>query len=62
VIEKTLTTAALEQVYDLIADGIDTAGEERAPLFLAKLSLALSALVGDPDKIRTAVEASLRDL
>jgi hypothetical protein len=39
-IDKQGTTAALEKAYDLIADGIDRAGEAKAPLFLAKLSRA----------------------
>jgi hypothetical protein len=60
--DRRLSTAALEEVYDLIAGGIDRAGEANAKLFLAKLSLALANLVGDVPKITRAVEASLRDL
>jgi hypothetical protein len=62
VIEKTGTTAGLEAAYDLIAEGIDRAGEAKAPLFLAKLSLALAYLAGDTAKVTQAVEAALRDL
>ena len=61
-IEKKLTTAALEEIYDLIADGIDHAGEARAQLFLAKLCLALANLVADTAEVKQAVEAALRDL
>jgi ethanolamine utilization microcompartment shell protein EutL len=61
-IEKKLTTAAIEATYELIADGIDRAGEARAQLFLAKLCLALANLVGDPAEITQAVGAALRDL
>ena len=61
-LEKKLTTAGLENVYDLIAQGIDQAGEANARLFLAKLSLALANLSGDPAAVRQAVEAALRDL
>ncbi len=61
-IEKNLTTASLEQVYDVIADGIDRAGDAKAKLFLAKLCLALAAQVGDAAQVRQAAEAALRDL
>jgi hypothetical protein len=61
-LEKKLTTAALEEVYDRIAEGIDLAGEARAKLFLAKLCLALANLVGDSQAVTQAVHAALRDL
>ena len=61
-LEKKLTTAALEEVYDRIAEGIDLAGEEKAKLFLAKLCLALADLVGDSGAVTQAVHAALRDL
>lgn len=61
-LEKKLTTAALEEVYDRIAEGIDLAGEARARLFLGKLCLALANLVGDSQAVTQAVEAALRDL
>jgi hypothetical protein len=57
-----LTTSELEQAYDLIAAGIDTAGAEKAPLFLAKLALALAAITADMAAIREAVAAAQRDL
>jgi hypothetical protein len=62
VIDKKLTTAAIEETYDLIADAIDRAGEAKAKLFLAKLSLALANLVGDSAQVTQAVDAALRDL
>ncbi|HYH21788.1 MAG TPA: hypothetical protein VD995_24550 [Azospirillum sp.] len=61
-IAKTLTTAQLEETYDMIAEAIDTAGDGRAVLFLAKLALALGTMTGDPAKVRAAIDASLRDL
>jgi ethanolamine utilization microcompartment shell protein EutL len=61
-IDKLGTTGALEEAYDLIAEGIDRAGEAKATLFLAKLSLALAYLAGDSAKITQAVDAALRDL
>ena len=59
---KKLTTAALEDAYDLIAQGIDQAGDANARLFLAKLCLCLANLVGDGALIKQAVETALRDL
>jgi hypothetical protein len=61
-IEKKLSTAEVEAAYDLIAEGIDQAGEEKARLFLAKLSLALANLSGDIHAVRQAVDAALKDL
>lgn len=61
-IDKRLSTADLETAYDLIAAGIDRAGDEKAKLFLAKLSLALANLAGDLNEITQAVDAALRDL
>jgi hypothetical protein len=61
-IEKKLSTADLEKVYDQIADAIDRAGPDKVELFLAKLSVALANLVGDTTQVTAAVEASLRDL
>lgn len=60
--EKKLTTAELEDVYDLIAEGVDAAGPDKTPLFLAKLSLALANLLGDRQAVEQAVTVSLKDL
>jgi hypothetical protein len=60
--EQVLSSAALEATYDLIADGVDRAGEAKAQLFLAKLSLALANLVGDLGQITRAVDTALKDL
>ena len=61
-IVKKLSTAEIEAAYDLIAEGIDRAGEDKAKLFLAKLSLALANLTGDLAVVRQAVDAALKDL
>ncbi len=61
-IDKKLSNAAIEEVYDLIAAGIDQAGEAKAKLFLAKLCLALANLVGDTLEVKQSVDAALRDL
>lgn len=61
-IGKKLTNPQMEDVFDLIAEAIDAAGEGKRALFLAKLALALANMIGDPASVRQAVEASLRDL
>lgn len=61
-IEKKMSVNELEQVYDLIAEGIDKAGPDKTALFLAKLSLALANLVGDGKAVAGAVLAAGRDL
>jgi hypothetical protein len=61
-IESKLPFADHEDAYDLIAAAIDRAGNEKSALFLAKLAPALASQLDDPEKLRTAVDASLRDL
>ena len=61
-IPKNLSTAEIEAAYDLIAEGIDRAGDGKAQLFLAKLSLLLANLTGDLAAVRQAVDAALKDL
>jgi hypothetical protein len=61
-IAKKLSTAEIEAAYDLIAEGIDRAGEGKAQLFLAKLALVLANLTGDLAAVRLAVDAALKDL
>ena len=61
-IEKKMSVNELEQVYDLIAEGIDKAGPDKTALFLAKLSLALANLLGDGKAVAGAVLAAGRDL
>ena len=61
-IEKKMTVIELEQIYDLIAEGIDKAGPDKMALFLAKLSLALANLSGDGKAVAGAVLSAGRDL
>ena len=61
-IDKRMSIAEIERVYDLIADGVDRAGPDKSQLFLAKLSLALANLVGDTEAVGNAVLAAGRDL
>jgi hypothetical protein len=61
-IEQKMSITEIERVYDLIAAGIDQAGPDKTPLFLAKLSLALANLLGDSQAVANAVRAAGRDL
>jgi hypothetical protein len=61
-IEKKMSIIEIEQVYDLIAEGIDKAGPDKMTSFLAKLSLALANLVGDSKVVASAVLAAGLDL
>ncbi len=61
-IEKNMTTAQLELVYDLIANAVDEAGTDKAPLFLAKLAFGLANRLGDSAAVAEVVGAALRDL
>jgi hypothetical protein len=59
---KVLSTAELEQVYDLLAETIDATPSDKRPLMLTKLALALANMVGDPAKISVALAAAVKDL
>ena len=61
-IPKILDNAGLEHVYDAIAAAIDATPESRRVVMLAKLSLTLANLAGDPAKVTDAVAAAMRDL
>jgi len=60
--EKNLAIADLEAVYDAISDACDEAGPEKTNLFLAKLALTYSNIIGDRETCLNAIEASLKDL
>lgn len=57
-----LDIAALEDVYDTLAEAIDRAGEPCVALFLVKLALLNANALGDAALFRRHVEAALRDL
>lgn len=52
----------LEQVYDLMAQVIDEAGEENEALFLSKLAITLAHRLGDLDAVREAIGIAGRGL
>ena len=58
----TLTSDELETAYDLLAEAIETAGEDRESLFLAKLCLTLCHQIGDLKAIQDAIDIASQDL
>lgn len=57
-----LDIVGLETVYDTLAAAIDTAGPERAELFLVKLALLNANALGDSAQFARHVEQALQDL
>ena len=53
--KQTLDFTELEKVYDLIALGIDEAGEGNEALFLAKLCMALAHAIPDIALVEEAI-------
>jgi len=58
----SLDMSGLEAVYDRLARAIDTAGDEKAPLFLVKLALLNAQALGDAELFSRQVDAALQDL
>lgn len=48
----------LERIFAAISTGIDDAGPERAPLFLARLALLLSVELGDEERALTLISCA----
>jgi hypothetical protein len=59
---KRLSTPALEDAYDRLAEALDDVPPDRRVLFLAKLALALANLLDNPGEFTAALEAARRDL
>lgn len=53
--KQALDFTELEQVYDLVAQAIDEAGEGNETAFLSKLCITLAHRVGDPEAIKEAI-------
>lgn len=58
----SLSLPDLESVYDQLAVAIDTAGPEKAELFLAKLALLNAQALGDATVFSRQIDAALKDL
>ncbi len=59
---QVLSIDGLESVYDTLAQAIDHAGPERAPLFLVKLALLNAHALGDATLFERHVQTALQDL
>lgn len=57
-----LDIGGLEDVYDCLARAIDTAGPDKAELFLVKLALLNAQALGDPVGFSRQVDEALKDL
>lgn len=57
-----MTEPELEEAFDLIAQGIDRAGEKQETIFLSKLALLLAHRHADIAALRAAVRDALQDL
>ena len=57
-----LSIAGLEEVYDALARAIDTAGHDKAELFLVKLALLNANALGDAALFQQHLSAALQDL
>ncbi len=58
----SLSTADLEQLYDRLAEAIDAAGPDRAPVLLTKLALLAAGRIGDAALFADLIEEAGRDL
>lgn len=58
----SIDQAALEQVYDTLADSLDAAGEGRRELFLVKLALLLANDQCDVSRFAQLCRDALADL
>ena len=59
---KSLALPDLEQVYDLLAEAIDSAPADKTELLLVKLALLLAQDLGDRERFASLIEVALRDL
>jgi hypothetical protein len=59
---STMAFNDLESAYELLATGIDAAGEAQEALFFSRLTLLLAHELGDIGRFRTAIETALEGL
>ncbi len=57
-----LSISGLEEVYDALARAIDTAGPDKAELFLVKLALLNANALGDAALFQQHLGAASQDL
>ena len=59
---EPLSIGGLETVYDALAQAIDQAGADKAPLFLVKLALLNAQALGDERLVQQHITTALQDL
>lgn len=59
---NALTVPGLEQVYDQLANAIDTVGADKTELFLVKLALLNANALADPALFQGHIDTALKDL
>jgi len=57
-----LNSEQLEDLWERLADAINAAGPDRAPLFLSKLALLMGRALGDAGTIERLIEIASADL
>jgi hypothetical protein len=60
--QRVLSEADLERVYDLVAQAVDRAGPAREAAFLARLALALSAQLPAIEQVIEAIRAAEQEV
>jgi hypothetical protein len=60
--QRVLSEADLERVYDLMAQAVDRAGPAREAAFLARLALALSAQLPAIEQVIEAIRAAEQEV
>ncbi len=60
--QTELSIAGLEEVYDALAKAIDTAGPDKADLFLVKLALLNANALGDETLFQQHLQTALQNL
>ena len=59
---QALSIPDLETVYDVLAQAIDQAGEDKTELFLVKLALLNANALADPELFGRHIASALQDL
>ncbi|MCB1714592.1 MAG: DUF2783 domain-containing protein [Candidatus Competibacteraceae bacterium] len=59
---QSLSFDELEEVYELFAAAVDTAGADKETLLLSKLCLTLAYRLGDFDQVEEALRIAEKDL
>lgn len=57
-----MTAAELESMYEALADSVDAVGEKAAPLFLAKVALALAEELDDAEAAKAIFKECQHEL